>query len=336
MMRMVSPRILVHEFITGGGWPEPELPPALAAEALAILQAVLADLRAWGTVHTTTTLDHRLCGIQLAADQVTSIHPDRHQATLLELASRCDAALIIAPESGGVHGRLCRWLESAGVPLLGASAAAVAVAADKWRSYHLFRNHAIPTPDTWLLNGDGALTTVRALRQPLVIKPRHGTGAEGVGLVAHPAHTCPGTGEWLLQDFVPGVHASVSLLSNGEQTVPLSLNAQNIEVGERFIYRGGRIPLEHPLRARALSLAQQAVSLIPGLRGYVGVDLVLTPEACYVIEINPRPTTSYVGLRQIINLNLAEAIWRAWQDGRLPHEVTLAGPISFGKDGVHD
>jgi hypothetical protein len=42
-----------------------------------------------------------------------------------------------------------------------------------------------------------------------------------------------------------------------------------------------------------------------------------------------------VGLRQVINLNMAEAIWRACHDGTLPQEVVLAGPVSFGKDGSY-
>ena len=49
---------------------------------------------------------------------------------------------------------------------------------------------------------------------------------------------------------------------------------------------------------------------MPGLQGYVGVDVVLGEETSWLIEINPRPTTSYVGLRRVIDLNMAEAIWQ--------------------------
>ena len=336
------PRILVHEYVTGGGWPEPKLPAGLADEALAIHQAVLADFRAWGMVHTTTTLDSRLRGVRLPADRVIPLQPEQHQRTLLDLAVQSDAALIIAPESDGVHGRILSSLEAAGVPLLGASATAVAIAADKWVSYHLLRQNAIPTPETWLLNGENARPTAETLSRSVVIKPRHGAGAEGVGLVDGPAslpqvlaHTPPNTGTHLLQTYVPGIHASVSLLSNGERAVPLSLNRQEIQIGEHFVYRGGQIPLEHPRQQQALALAQQAVSLVPGLRGYIGVDLILAPEGCTVIEINPRLTTSYVGLRRIVNLNLAQAIWQACQAGDLPNDVVLTGSVSFGKDGTH-
>ena len=45
--RRLPSAILVHEYVTGGGWPTPDLPPGLAEEALAVLRALLADLRAW-------------------------------------------------------------------------------------------------------------------------------------------------------------------------------------------------------------------------------------------------------------------------------------------------
>jgi len=64
------------------------------------------------------------------------------------------------------------------------------------------------------------------------------------------------------------------------------------------------------------------------------VDLVLTAEECSVIEINPRLTTSYVGLRHVIDLNLAEAIWGACRDGHLPPKPDLKGSITFDQDGT--
>jgi len=305
-----------------------------------MLQAVLTDLRAWGAVQTTTTLDPRLSGAHLPADEVISLQPDQHRRRLLELAGRCTAALIIAPESKGMLGRISHWLESAAVPLLGSSSAAVSVASDKWQCYQLFRKNAIPTPETRLVRRDEALAAAAKMGLPLLIKPRWGAGAEGVSLLtdvtAWPqAQAGPGADEFLLQSYVPGIHASVSLLSNGQDILPLSLNEQRMRVGSPFTYRGGRIPLEHPLQERALALAQRAVALVPGLCGYVGVDLVLTAEECFVIEINPRITTSYVGLRQIIDLNLAEAIWRACRAGRLPQTVTLKGTVAFNRDGSH-
>ncbi len=305
-----------------------------------MLCAVLADFQAWGQVHTTATIDARLASANLAADRVVVLRPDRHRSTLLSLAAECSAALVIAPESRGVLAGLIHEIETLGLDLLGPGSQAVAVAADKWQCYQLFRENAIPTPETYRVEGDELLTVAERIGPPWVVKPQDGVGAEGVGLATDleslgRAQALLRTGRpALLQRYIKGAHASVSLLTTGQRSVALSLNEQRMEVGLPFIYRGGRIPLEHPLEERAMDLARQAVGLVPGLRGYVGVDLVLTPSECYVLEVNPRLTTSYVGLRRVIDLNLAEAIWQSCYDGRLPGQVRLTGTVSFDKDGT--
>ncbi len=63
---------------------------------------------------------------------------------------------------------------------------------------------------------------------------------------------------------------------------------------------------------RATELADRALEALPAALGYVGVDLVLGKAADgsedYVIEINPRLTTYYVGLRAASEDNLAAAL----------------------------
>ena len=74
------------------------------------------------------------------------------------------------------------------------------------------------------------------------------------------------------------------------------------------------------------------MSLIPGLTGYVGVDLVLTEDSALLIEINPRLTTSYIALRQVTPVNLAKAISEACLKGVLPDRIPISGPAVIKKD----
>ena len=75
---------------------------------------------------------------------------------------------------------------------------------------------------------------------------------------------------------------------------------ESFDGGFEIRYRGGRLPLPPTLMERATRLGKQTIACIPGLRGFVGVDLVLGQDAAddRVIEVNPRVTTSAVGLRQ--------------------------------------
>ena len=66
--------------------------------------------------------------------------------------------------------------------MLGADSDAVSFVTDKSQCFQLFREYALPTPETHLLNGDYVIDRVLGLNLPWVIKPRDGAGAEGVGL----------------------------------------------------------------------------------------------------------------------------------------------------------
>jgi len=344
----LSPLVLVYEYFSGGGCPPGQLPRGLAAEALGMLWALLHDFRSWGAVRTLTALDsrfeHRIPGLDrttLPADLIIPVTPDTQANVFTDLLRQCDAVLIVAPETDGILSRLTAQAESLGIPLLGSSAAAVAIAGDKVACARLFENNALPAPRTLITTFIGAAEAAREIGYPLVIKPQDGVSGAGVCLVNTPSDL-PSALEILrretdhdpilLQTFIQGVHASVSLLVSAGHSLPLSLNRQYIAPGSPFEYLGGEIPLAHSAANRALGLAQSAIALVPGLQGYVGVDLVLSGSDCWLIEINPRLTTSYVGLRQVSQLNLAQAIWNACRHGVLPVATSLQGQVAFTKD----
>jgi predicted ATP-grasp superfamily ATP-dependent carboligase len=339
----LAPRIFVHEFISGGGWSEGELPPDLVREGYAILWALLSDFQAWGAARTVTTLDTRLWSRhgELPAGEIVAQRPAEYESGFQSILSQCDAALIVAPETGGLLARLNAKVLKAGVPLLGCSPKASALAGNKAACDRIFRKAGLPVPPTRVVRPSSAAQAAAELGYPLVAKPLDGVGCEGLSLIdsleqlqpaVEAAHKSSQRKEILLQSFMSGNHASVSLLASSKGLLPLSLNEQRIEIGQPFHYQGGIIPYPHPAAQQALELAQAAARMLPGLRGYFGVDLVLGPEGGTIIEINPRITTSYVGLRRVLQANLAELIWNACILGELPEHVDLAGQAVFYKD----
>jgi predicted ATP-grasp superfamily ATP-dependent carboligase len=108
----------------------------------------------------------------------------------------------------------------------------------------------------------------------------------------------------------------------------------------RLRYLGGELPLAAGLADRAAALAQRAIAALPATVGYIGIDLVLGRDPLGseddVIEVNPRFTTSYVGLRAAAQSNLAEAMWRISHGesqsvsfAERPLEFDPAGNVSF-------
>jgi hypothetical protein len=310
-----------------------------------MLQAVLTDFQRWGEFPTVTTLDARLDWTMVPADRVHRVVPGEHGRIFPTLVSQSMAALVIAPETAGVLASLSRVVERLDVLLLGSSSEAVEIAGDKWACYRRFCDAGLPAPRTrHAYFGQQPADATDDLRYPLIVKPVDGAGCDGVFLVRTRAEF-PGAldrlqaatwrDDYLAAEYVSGVHASVSLLVARTSSQPLTLNGQDIVVtGNRLIYRGGTVPLEHPLCERAFEVAVRAASLISGLRGYVGVDLVLTDREAFVIEINPRLTTSAIGVRQAVDLNLAEALWRACVTDQLPGRLKVHSRATFAKDGL--
>ena len=110
----------------------------------------------------------------------------------------------------------------------------------------------------------------------------------------------------------------------------MTLNLQEIRGRERLSYHGGRVPFDHPLRALAFRRAEEVVRAIHGLKGYVGIDMVLTDREAVVIEVNPRVTTSYVGVRQVLRQNLG-AMMLCAALGSLPRpgQIEIVGTARF-------
>jgi predicted ATP-grasp superfamily ATP-dependent carboligase len=122
----------------------------------------------------------------------------------------------------------------------------------------------------------------------------------------------------------------------------LGVGIQRIAIRDgRFAYHGGSLPA--PSRAAEPQL-RTALGAIPGLRGFVGVDFVWDPEAqrATVLEINPRATTSCVGLTQLLPPGrLAEAWLRVFEPepvdaawfGGLAELIHGGGRVCFDAQG---
>jgi predicted ATP-grasp superfamily ATP-dependent carboligase len=141
----------------------------------------------------------------------------------------------------------------------------------------------------------------------------------------------------ILQEFVAGQPVSVAFLCGPAGNVPLLPASQLLSDDGRFKYLGGELPIPPPLADRALRLAKQAIGCVPGLLGYVGVDLVLGEaddgSRDFAIEINPRITTSYVGLRALAESSIAGAMLKV-AAGEAPPELRWKpGRVRFTAGG---
>jgi len=94
-----------------------------------------------------------------------------------------------------------------------------------------------------------------------------------------------------------------------------------------FEYEGGIVPRRSD-RVEILQAAKMA-ALALDLSGYAGIDLVVG-DLPRVVDVNPRPTTSIVGIAKVMREELADLILRA-RFATLPERVTVEGECEFMK-----
>ena len=314
-----------------------------------MLRSVISDFR--GAGHSVTTLlDLRLIALKppLEAERVICISSAKEaDAAMKNLAGSVDAVYVIAPESNGILESLVADMEKEGVSTLNSSASAIKSVSDKSMLQEHLHRIGLATPKSLVFNinddvGEIAKLVNERIGFPALFKPSREVGMTGLSVVRDSQEVAGAVFKiarnssekrFLAQELLHGIPASVSLISTGEDVAAVSLNRQDLTLASHdsaSSYDGGLVPLEDSGKAEPLSVAKVVAKQFSGLRGYIGVDFVLTPDGPFVIEVNPRLTTSYVGLREIAKFNPAQAMIDAVFHGKLPN-VETSGYACFSK-----
>ena len=334
-------KILVFEFATATGVDD----PSYIAEGRAMLCGILEDLKNFKTYHLISK-DSQIINIQ----SIPIIVEGDLGEWLKRNIQDYDACLPIAPEENNILHDLTLLIEEQGVIVLGSSSNAVKLTTNKFETYNVLKDRfpIIKTEKIYFQDLDQKYNEYYNPNMDnnlsMVVKPADGVSCLGVMVVNSLNEFMAAQNRIqmltqlpysIVQDYIHGISVSVSLLSNGNKAVPLSLNLQNIILDSCDIkYGGGKVPFKHRLSELALETAKNVIESIGGIRGYVGVDMIIDDDKnmVHIVEINSRLTTAYVALRKIINFNLGEAILKTLQ-GDLPDNVTLNGTINFYKEG---
>ncbi|AMV36862.1 carbamoyl phosphate synthase-like protein [Planctomyces sp. SH-PL62] len=336
-----SATILLHEYVTGGGLAGEPLPESWALEGAAMRRALAAEFAAAtrGSIRVLVTLDPRTPPDVGPWETAVVDSLDR----LESLARRDDYTLLIAPETSGVLEDMTRRLISAGCRLLGSEPDAVALTADKPALGEWLDRHGVQTPRSRVL--EPGETPPPSWAYPAVVKPVDGAGSMDTFRIDGPdsfERLARSTTPRLLQEFVAGVVMSATFLVFAGRARLIAIGEQKIErCGGRFGYRGGRLPIELP---GAVQILTRAVESVSGLRGLIGVDFIHDEErdGVVVLEINPRPTTSCVGLCRLLPPGLLADAWltgienpAAWDEvmDRIDGAVAGSRPVEFEASG---
>lgn len=317
-------KVLVFEYITGGGLAAETLPDSLQAEGDLMLRGLVNDLLELTDIDVMVLRDARLQPFAQCLENLMIESPADFESVWPDALARADACWVIAPETGAVLERLCQQIEATGVHLLNSSAESVALTASKSRTTSLLAQNGIPVVDNYPVTDH--------VNGRWIVKPDKAAGCENIHLFPDRRaaenwfSTQPNQQQWILQPWLPGEHLSLSLLCKQGDAIVLSVNRQLLSENDGQLSLTGCVVNAEEVEEDCEQLAGKIASLIPGLWGYVGIDLLRTDSGPVVIEINPRLTTSYVGLREAMDINPAGMIMSLLEQP-LHHSVPYSGKV---------
>jgi len=320
-------RLLISEFICGGGMLHDPLSPSLKQEGLAMLQAVLRDCLHIEGLELLTTLDLR---IELAQEitaakaiEITTLqHNDDYRMVMQRLSQEADGVLLIAPESDSFLSDFIALLEDAQIRHFNSDSQSIEICADK-----LVCEQHLTAAGLTVVQSLSAIE-IRQAVGAYIIKPRLGVGSEGLEIIqAEDLITRSiDLDQMLVQPLLQGKHASMSLLCWRGAARILSCNEQCFSQGISPRLQACRVNSES-ISTALDELASAIAKALPGLSGYVGVDYIETEQGIIVIEINPRLTSSYVGLSTALKENVAALCLQTFIQEQLPNEITRTDKV---------
>ncbi len=291
-------RILVAEYAVGSGIPE------FMLEGKAMLGTLARSFVSCGH-----EVFYPTGGMRVDAGE--AVITENFEKSIAELSKKSDAGLVIAPDE--FLSDLTTIVEE-NTANLGCPPDSIRLCADKLECTRALLRGKIPVPETigkGKYDGD------------YVIKPRYGCASEGI----HKSKRGVLREGFIATRFIPGEHLSVSLVT-GKTQLPLTVNRQLIEINEKISYKGGVVPYFCERNTEVIETAKKTAKLL-GCRGYAGVDIVLGDKP-YVVDVNPRPTTSIIGISRVLGTEIADLILRS-KFGELPGKVEVNGSFTFRK-----
>jgi predicted ATP-grasp superfamily ATP-dependent carboligase len=347
--------ILVFEYFTASGVSD----KSIISEAEELIFALLNDLKDFPV---NLVINKSYENAVSKFDNVSPILIDENIIDWLEKnASQFKKAIFISAEDNNNLYNITKILEDNGVKTYTSSADACLKTSDKFVTYEELFN-IVPQPRSFKFKIDPKGYWKRAIENlhekwqaedpltplKLIIKPLVGVDCENIVLIENIEDLTldldkifvPGS-RVLVQEYIEGEDVSVSLISDGSKAIPISLNKQYIELNDDdAVYLGGKLPYESKFKEELFDISKKAVEAIDGIKGFVGVDLIINADekdvySVYLLEINSRFTTPFVGLRKVSNFNICKTIVDLI-DEKIDIDdldVSLDGEVEFIKSG---
>lgn len=230
---------------------------------------------------------------------------DRYLETLDALKDQVDYVIAIAPPV-----ELTVIADIVRNKLLGPSTDIIKTLSNKFTAAVMLRKCGLEVPKTIICRNSRECYFNDLLQQPVIIKPSMSAGAEHTYIAKDDAEARKlidvvsgqdPNGCAVIQEYIDGIHGSISTVFNLNTVQIFSLNLQLVgSKNGKVVYYGNILPIRsRPYVSQALEVIKRLSSCLDGLNGYIGLDIVWNDNGMYIVEANPRFTTSGIGIAKI-------------------------------------
>jgi predicted ATP-grasp superfamily ATP-dependent carboligase len=291
-----------------------------------MLRVIIEDFKALD-FEIKTLLDFRIIdfALYLQSDFTKEITKDKNIIEEFKNAIKdCKYVFIVAPEFSNILYDLTKIAKDEKKNILSLDLHPIRLCTSKLKTYNYFKTNDLLTPRSYPLkitsgkyDRSYVIKILRKLKKPIIIKPEDGVGAESIfyfeedwqikNFFNKEEEFLDRNRKYFIQEYISGTDLSTSIIINERKSSILSVNVQNVNFrkgSNQLTYLGGYTPVEKiEIIENELSKELEKVDF-SGFKGYFGIDFIREKSnKNYYIEINPRLTTSYIGIRNITKKN---------------------------------
>ena len=270
-------KIIIFEYITGGGLIDKKINHRLTNEANIILGSLIDN---------PSIITHFFCDYRNKyKNHKNSIIVTPQNKNIIydsNLINSYDYFLPICPETNLIFYKYIKKIHLSVKNMNVSSLNTLLVTSDKYLLKSICKKNKIPNPDSFIS---------KAKKKLYILKDRFGCGCSHIELYNKTRKDVPF--DKILENYIPGQSYSISLYVSDNNYKLISINEQKIENSKNiFKLKSLKVNVYPPFKDYIYYFIDEILLALPKLRGFIGLDVIYYNRKLFLIEINARYTTS--------------------------------------------
>jgi predicted ATP-grasp superfamily ATP-dependent carboligase len=297
-------KILIFEYITGGGLIENKLNYSLLNEANIILDSLIKESK--NTVHFFCDYRHKYKN----NNNAILVYPNNKDIIFdSNFISKYDYFLTICPEIDLILFNYVKKIRQKKITNIHLSDnKSLLIASDKLMLKDTCNQYMILNPDSYSSNSKN---------NKFITKDRYGCGCNNISIISNPLRK--NSSNMIHENYIPGKSYSANLYIKDSGYKLISINQQHISRKNTSLKLDSiDVNIYPSFNNMIYKFIDDILNVIPGLRGFIGFDFIFNNDKIFLIEINPRFTTSMALIEKCknnhilnyINSNINEQVGR--------------------------